>query len=126
MEATVVKFNRPKTNNEVVTEAAGNLSHDPSNAPKVQSGFAKDQLYSFVERLERLDEERQGLVDDMKEVRAEAKGVGFDPKIITMVLRRRKMDAADRMEQDDILDLYERAVREAAAEQVKASEAEGA
>lgn len=76
-----------------------------------RTGFAAQQLYSYVERLERLDEERAGLVGDMKEVRAEAKGVGFDTKILSQVLRRRKMDTADRMTADSMLELYEEAVR---------------
>lgn len=76
-----------------------------------RSGFAAQQLYSYVERLERLDEERSGIVDDMKEVRTEAKGIGFDTKILGQVIRRRKMDAAERMDNDAILEMYEEAVR---------------
>lgn len=89
-----------------------------------RAGFAAQQLYSYVERLERLDEERQALVEDMKEVRSEAKGVGFDTKILGIVLRRRKMDAADRQEHDSMLELYEEAVRQEAARQTKESEEE--
>lgn len=121
----MVQFNRRAATPKDDAPKTGDLTHSPENAPKVGGGFAKEQLYSFVERLERLDEERQGIVDDMKEVRAEAKGTGFDTKILTMVIRRRKMDAADRMEVDSILDLYECAVQEAAADQIAASEAEG-
>jgi uncharacterized protein (UPF0335 family) len=86
---------------------------------------AAGALYSFVERLERLDEERQALVEDMKEVRSEAKGVGFDTKILGMVIRRRKMDTADRQETDAILELYEEAVRQAEKQQTTQSEEDG-
>lgn len=90
-----------------------------------RSGFAAQQLYSFVERLERIDEERQAAVDDAKEVRAEAKGVGFDTKIIGIVMRRRKLDAADRQEGDAMLELYEEAVREQEKQQAADSREEG-
>lgn len=86
---------------------------------------AAGALYSFVERLERLDEERAATVEDMKEVREEAKGVGFNTKIIGQVIRRRKMDAADRQSADAELELYEEAVRQAEKQQTTDSEAEG-
>lgn len=121
----MVQFKRRAATPKDDAPKTGDLTHSPENAPKVGGGFAKEHLYSFVERLERLDEERQGIVDDMKEVRSEAKGTGFDTKIIGVLIRRRKMDPASRMEADTILDLYERAVQEAAADQVAASEAEG-
>lgn len=72
----------------------------------VKSGFAKEHLRSFVERVERLEEERTALTSDIKEVYSEAKGQGFDTKIMRMVVRLRKLDSADRQEQDAILDLY--------------------
>lgn len=74
---------------------------------------AAGQLYSYVERLERLEEERKALVEDAKEVRAEAKGIGFDTKIIGQVIRRRKLDPGERVEGDSMLELYEEAVRQA-------------
>lgn len=83
---------------------------------------SRAQLYSFVERLERLDEERQGLVDDAKEVRAEAKGMGYDTKILGVVLRRRKMDKADLLEADSLLEMYEEAIRDAEALEFAKSE----
>lgn len=121
----MVHLNRRPATPKAETPSTGDLTHEPENAPKVPKSFERDQLYSFVERLERLDEEKQGLAGDRKEVVAEAKGSGFDTKIMNMVIRRRKMDAADRMEQDDLVDLYERAVREASADARTASEAEG-
>jgi uncharacterized protein (UPF0335 family) len=68
--------------------------------------FAKDQLKSIVERIERLEEEKQSLADDIKEVYAEAKGNGFDTKIVRKVIGLRKQDTAERQEQEALLDLY--------------------
>ena len=68
--------------------------------------FAKDQLKSIVERVERLEEEKAALTADIREVYSEAKGNGFDTKIIRQVVRLRKLDRADRQEQEAILDLY--------------------
>jgi uncharacterized protein (UPF0335 family) len=71
-----------------------------------KSGFAKDQLRSFIERIERLEEEKKALADDIREVYSEAKGTGFDTKIMRQVIRLRKMESADRQEQEAMLDLY--------------------
>ncbi|HEY2069136.1 MAG: DUF2312 domain-containing protein [Rhizomicrobium sp.] len=71
-----------------------------------KSGFAKDRLKSFIERVERLEEEKAALTADIREVYSEAKGEGFDTKIMRQVVRLRKLDTAERQEQDAILDLY--------------------
>jgi uncharacterized protein (UPF0335 family) len=71
-----------------------------------KTNFAKDQLKSVVERIERLEEEKAALSADIKEVYAEAKGNGFDVKILRKVVRIRKQDRAKRMEEEAILDLY--------------------
>ena len=68
--------------------------------------FAKDQLKSVIERVERLEEEKAALAADIREVYSEAKANGFDTKIIRQVVRLRKLDRADRQEQEAILDLY--------------------
>ena len=73
-------------------------------------GIAADRLRSFIERVERLEEEKAALTGDIREVYAEAKGVGFDPKIMRQIVRLRKMDSQDRQEQEAILDLYRRAL----------------
>ncbi|AIB12163.1 DUF2312 domain-containing protein [Azospirillum brasilense] len=73
-------------------------------------GIAADRLKSFVERIERLEEEKRGLQEDIKEVYSEAKGTGFDTKIIRQIIRLRKMDKADRQEQEAILELYKEAL----------------
>jgi uncharacterized protein (UPF0335 family) len=70
------------------------------------AGFAKNQLKALVERIERLEEEKQALVEDVKEVYAEAKANGFDAKTLRTVVRLRKQDSAERMEQEALLDLY--------------------
>ena len=68
--------------------------------------FAKDQLKAFVERVERLEEEKKAITDDIRDVYAEAKGNGFDVKALRTVVRLRKQDADERREQETILDTY--------------------
>ena len=73
-------------------------------------GIAADRLRSFVERIERLEEEKAALAADIREVFSEAKGTGFDTKIMRQVIRLRKMESNDRDEQEHLLDLYKRAL----------------
>jgi uncharacterized protein (UPF0335 family) len=73
-------------------------------------GIAGDRLKSFIERIERLEEERRALSNDIKEVYAEAKGNGFDVKIMRQVIRLRRMDKDDLDEQDALIDVYKRAL----------------
>ena len=68
--------------------------------------IAQDRLRSFIERIERLEEEKTALMADIKEVYAEAKGTGFDPKTMRKVIRLRKMDDSDRQEEEFLLDTY--------------------
>lgn len=77
-------------------------------------GIAADRLKSFVERIERLSEEVKGIQDDIKEVYAECKSTGFDTKIVRQIIRLRKMDSADRQEQEAVLELYKQALGMAA------------
>ncbi|HEY9058600.1 MAG TPA: DUF2312 domain-containing protein [Aurantimonas sp.] len=70
------------------------------------NGVAQDQLRSFVERIERLEEEKKTISDDIKDVYAEAKGNGFDTKVLRRVVSLRKQDQNERQEQEAILDLY--------------------
>ncbi len=69
-----------------------------------------DRLRLLIERIERLEEEKKGIADDIKDVYAEAKAVGYDPKIMRKVVSLRKMDTHDRREQDDLLDTYKSAL----------------
>jgi len=73
-------------------------------------GIGADRLRSFIERIERLEEEKAALTADIREVYAEAKGNGFDTKVMRQVVRLRKMETADRQEQEALLDLYKRAI----------------
>jgi uncharacterized protein (UPF0335 family) len=68
--------------------------------------IAKDQLRAFVERIERLQEEKKTINDDIKDIFAEAKGSGFDTKIMKRVIALRKKDDHERMEEEAILDSY--------------------
>jgi uncharacterized protein (UPF0335 family) len=85
-------------------------------------GIAGDRLKSFVERIERLEEERRALSNDIKEVYAEAKGTGFDVKIMRQVIRLRRMDKDDLDEQDALIDVYKRALGMLPGEESKAAE----
>lgn len=67
---------------------------------------AADQLRAFVERVERLEQEKKSLSDDIRDVYGEAKANGFDVKILRQVIQLRKQDADERHEQETILDLY--------------------
>jgi len=69
-------------------------------------GVAAGQLKAFVERIERLEEEKKGIADDIRDVFAEAKGQGFDTKVMRQVIRLRKKDASERQEEEALLDLY--------------------
>lgn len=71
-----------------------------------KSGFAEGKLRSFIERIERLEEEKAALAADIREIYSEAKGQGFDTKIMRQVVRIRRLDRAERQEQEAILDLY--------------------
>ena len=73
-------------------------------------GIAAEQLRSFVERIERLEEEKKALSDDVRDVYAQAKGSGFDLKVLRQVIRLRKMNNSDRQEQETLLDIYTRAL----------------
>jgi uncharacterized protein (UPF0335 family) len=73
-------------------------------------GIAAAQLKSIVERIERLEEEKKAIADDIKDVYGEAKGNGYDTKVLRTVIRLRKQDATEREEQDAILDLYKTAL----------------
>jgi len=73
-------------------------------------GIAGDQLRSYIERIERLEEEKAALAADIRDVFAEAKGNGFDVKVMRQVIKLRKLDKDDRDEAETVLDLYKRAL----------------
>ena len=73
-------------------------------------GVSGQRLKAFIERVERLEEEKAGLAEDIKDIMAEAKGVGFDTKTMRKIIRLRKMDAQTRQEEDELLELYKSAI----------------
>ena len=68
--------------------------------------FAKDHLKAFVERIERLEEEKKAIGDDIRDVYAEAKGTGFDVKALRAIVRMRKQDINERKEQEALIETY--------------------
>jgi uncharacterized protein (UPF0335 family) len=84
-------------------------------------GIPGDRICSFIERVEHIDEEIKALNEGKKEVFSEAKGEGFDIKVLREILRLRKQDKEDRDEQDTLLDLYHRAMESAGSSQAEAA-----
>ena len=70
------------------------------------NGVAADELRQFVERIEKLEEEKAGIASDIRDVYAELKGRGFDTKAVRQIVRLRKQDHSERQEQEAILELY--------------------
>lgn len=79
-------------------------SHDAS--PDILTAAAQGRLRSIIERVERLEEDKAAVLEDIKEVFAEAKGEGYDVKVLRKVIARRRQDKAKRQEEDAIMDLY--------------------
>ena len=75
-----------------------------------EGNVAADQLRLFIERIERLEEEKKGIADDIRDVYLEAKAQGYDPKIMRQIVRLRKMPVHDRKEMEAILDVYKSAL----------------
>ncbi len=84
-------------------------------------GIAGDRILSIIERIEHIEEELKALSEGKKEVFAEAKGEGFDVKVLREILKLRKQDKDERDEQDSLLDLYMRAMDDAAAPRAMAA-----
>lgn len=107
MECTSKAMGKGPLKSDVAKAVRKRLHNLRGEAPKVaKSGFAKDHLKSFIDRVERLEEERNALTADIREVYSEAKGTGFDTKIMREVVRLRKLDKADFQEREAVLDLY--------------------
>ncbi|MDB4238720.1 DUF2312 domain-containing protein [Alphaproteobacteria bacterium] len=83
-----------------------NIANEKTNVTRPKD----DRLKSLIERVERLEEEKNNLLSDIKEVFSEAKGLGYDPKIMRKVLIIRKMDIDERLEQEALLDTYRNAL----------------
>lgn len=84
-----------------MADGSANIEHAPG-----ATTVAADRLRSFLERVENLEEEKTNIMGDIKEIYAEAKGEGYDTKILRQIIRLRKMDRAERQEQEALLDLY--------------------
>ena len=84
-------------------------------------GIAGDRIRSFIERIEHIDEEIKALNEGKKEVLSEAKGEGFDVKVLKEILRLRKQDKDERDEHESLLDLYLRAMETPDAERAQAA-----
>lgn len=82
----------------------GHNSHAGTDSPATK--FSKDQLRSVIERVERLEEEKKGISEDIRDIYAEAKGNGYDVKALRTIVRMRKQDANEREEQETILEAY--------------------
>jgi uncharacterized protein (UPF0335 family) len=83
----------------------------PVSEEEIKSGgVAVDRLRSLVERIERLEQERKALSDDIKDIYGEAKSAGFDVKVLRQLIRIRKQEAAEVEEQETMLDIYRRAL----------------
>jgi len=87
-------------------DAAKDAGKDGANNDQPARCFAKDRLKAFVERVERLEEEKKAIAEDIRDVYAEAKGNGFDVKTLRVVVRLRKQDVNERKEQEAILETY--------------------
>lgn len=85
-------------------------SQGDEGQPRDVGGVGGERLRSFVERIERLEEEKSHLAEDIKEVYAELKGVGFDAKTVRKVIALRKLDSEKRRESEELLDLYKTAI----------------
>jgi uncharacterized protein (UPF0335 family) len=83
---------------------------DHRNDQVPTDSVAADQLKAFIERIERLEEEKAGISGDIKDVYAEAKGTGFDTKVLRKIIALRKRDHAERQEEEAILELYMQAL----------------
>lgn len=100
----------PVTTEENVA-GVGHNNPPPDDPPKQDvSGVARDQLRAFIERIERLEEEKQTVADDIKDVYGELKGVGFDASIVREIIKLRKKDADEVREREAVLDTYKQAL----------------
>ena len=103
MSDAAVDYEAVDTEDETQTESGEGEAKDVG-------GVAGQRLRNFIERIERLEEEKAHLMEDIKETYGEAKGVGFDAKTMRKIVSLRKMDAEKRRESEELLDLYKSAI----------------
>lgn len=105
-----IDLKKPDEAKDVLKKAMGDKSDDRQaeafSPEETGQTVAAGQLRAFIERIERLEEDKQAIADDIKEVFAEMKGTGFDVKAVRQIIRIRKKDQAERQEEEAILDLY--------------------
>ena len=90
---------------EPVMPCVESADNDPKNIQ-----LSADRLRSLIERIERLEEEKKGLSSDIRDIYAEAKSAGFDPKIMRVMIKLRKMNAADRDNEEFLIETYRKAL----------------
>lgn len=100
------KDKAPSTITEVIEKAEEIAAENPRARPGSNSGVDGTALRGFIERIERLEESKKEISDDIKDVKAEAKGTGYDVKAINRILKKRKQDKAERDEQEALDHLY--------------------
>ena len=93
-----------------VDAARDSRERQAANPESEVGGIAADRLRNIIERIERLEEERKGLADNIKDIFAEAKSAGFDVKVLRSLISLRKKEPAEIEEQESLLDLYKRAL----------------
>lgn len=107
----MAKSTRPADHEDLIGGAStSDGKARPNDIETVTATVAASQLRAFIERIERLTEEKKTIADDIKDVYAEAKGAGFDTKAVRVLIRERKQDQAERQEFEAILDLYKAAL----------------
>lgn len=107
--ANVTQF-QPSESESSTTISNASVTASNNSAPQDVGGVAGARLKSFIERIERLEEEKSAIATDIKDVYAEAKGTGFDTKTIRKIIALRKVDTEQRREAEEILDLYKSAI----------------
>jgi len=101
-----VAIDIPHAESEECLMAIAIAAKEAANDQEAATRFAKDHLKAFVERIERLEEEKKAIADDIRDVYGEAKSSGFDVKALRTVVRLRKQDVDERKEQEAILETY--------------------
>ena len=91
-------------------EAAASRARQAADPDSDVGGIAADRLRSIIERIERLEEEKKGIADDIRDTYNESKSQGYDPKIMRQIVRLRKLPVHDRKEMEAILDVYKSAL----------------
>ena len=109
-DAAAVDYDAEETQDETAPRTAPKQAAPEQGEARDVGGVGGERLRSFVERIERLEEEKTHIAEDIKEIYAELKGVGFDAKTVRKVVALRKLDGEKRREAEELLDLYKTAI----------------